>query len=38
MTATAGSGDAQSLLGDVCVFVTIAGAYYCMKKIKAALF
>ncbi len=37
MTATAGSGDAQSLLGDVCVFVTIAGAYYCMKKIKAAL-
>jgi hypothetical protein len=38
MTATAGRGDAQSLLGDVCVFVTIAGAYYCMKKIKAALF
>ena len=33
-----GGGDAQSLLSDVCVFVTIAGAYYCLKKIKAALF
>jgi hypothetical protein len=33
-----GGGDMQSLLSDVCVFVTIAGAYYCLKKIKAALF